>query len=104
MGRHFNATATAEGLTPSQASALGLISRTGRVKLAELVRSENLHPSVASRVLAKLEDAGLIRRVNDADDQRNVWLEITAPGQKVQARIAASKAAVVAKAAAQLNA
>ncbi len=96
LARQFNASATDEGLTPSQASALGLIAFRGPLSLAELAELEGLNPTMVSRVVGKLDEIGLIRRVQNPRDLRAGLVEITATGLAAHERIKAERGKVVA--------
>lgn len=87
LARQLNATATGEGLTPTQASLLGLISYRGPLGSAELAELEGLNPTMVSRVIRKLDDDGLIRRLPDPSDLRAVRIEITEDGNLVNERV-----------------
>src|ERR1700710_575697 len=89
LSRQFNASATDEGLTPAQASALGLVATVGPLTLTELTEIEGLNPTMVSRVIGKLEDVGLVRRVPKPADLRSVTVEVTAAGRDTQTRIKA---------------
>jgi DNA-binding MarR family transcriptional regulator len=95
LSRQFNASATGEGLTPSQASALGLITGRGPLSLAELARIEGLNPTMVSRVVGKLDEIGLIRRIQNPRDLRAGLVEITAAGRSTHERIKAERGKVV---------
>lgn len=82
LARQLNSSATDEGLTPTQASVLGLIVGRGPIGLPELMRLEHLNPTMLSRVVGKLDDAGLVERVVDAADRRVVTVEVTAAGRR----------------------
>ena len=58
LARQFNTSATDEGLTPTQASVLGLVVGRGPVGLPELVRLEHINPTMLSRVVGKLDEDG----------------------------------------------
>lgn len=62
MSRRLNATARGAGLTTSQLSALGVIARTGPIRLSDLAEAEHMNPTMLSRVVGALVDAGLVRR------------------------------------------
>ena len=62
LARELNASSTGAGLTPSQASVLGLIVARGPIGLGELSELERLNPTMLSRVIGKLYSAGLIVR------------------------------------------
>jgi DNA-binding MarR family transcriptional regulator len=102
LARELNASATGEGLTPTQASVLGLIVGRGPLSLSELIEFERINPTMLSRVLGKLDDAGLIRRLPHPEDQRAVRVEATRRGRSVQERIRARRTAIVAERAAKL--
>ncbi len=53
-------------LTPSQASLLGTVARRKTIGVRELADLEGLNPTMCSRMLGKLEDAGLVSRSSDA--------------------------------------
>jgi DNA-binding MarR family transcriptional regulator len=95
--RQFNASATGEGLTPSQASALGLIAWRGPLSLAQLAEMEGLNPTMVSRIVGKLDEAGLARRVQNPQDLRAGLLEITEAGESMHERIKAERGKVVAE-------
>jgi DNA-binding MarR family transcriptional regulator len=87
LSRRLNASATGEGLTPSQASALGIIVVRGPLSLTELAELEGLHPTMVSRIVGKLDELGLIRRVQNPQDLRAALVEITPAGRSMSERI-----------------
>ena len=95
LTRELNASATDAGLTPTQASVLGLIVGRGPLGLANLIDLERLNPTMLSRVIGKLDDAGLVRRLPDTEDQRAVRVEATPEGVTVHERIKAQRTAIV---------
>jgi len=95
LSRQLNASATHEGLTPSQASVLGLIGGRGPLSLAELAKLESLNPTMVSRIVGRLEELGLIRRRQNPDDLRAAWVEITPEGRLMVDRIRESRGQVV---------
>lgn len=96
LARQLNASSTGEGLTPSQASVLGLIVGRGPVGLAELASLEGLNPTMLSRVVSKLQDMQLISRTPDPEDLRSATVTVTAAGRQMHDRITAQRVAVVA--------
>jgi DNA-binding MarR family transcriptional regulator len=95
LARQLNAASVGEGLTPTQASVLGVVNSRGPVSLADLAEIEGLNPTMLSRVVGKLDSYGLIRRLRDPDDFRAARVEVTPEGQAVYQRIAAQRAAVI---------
>ena len=87
LARELNATATDEGLTPTQASVLGLIAFRGPLGLTELAQLEGLNPTMVSRVIGRLTELGLIQRDPNPADLRAIQVEATAQGRELQQRI-----------------
>ena len=87
LARKFNAAATDEGLTPSQASTLGLISAQGPMALSEVARIDNLNPTMVSRIVTVLESANLVERRKDPEDQRSMFVATTPEGEALHFRI-----------------
>src|ERR671937_640135 len=87
LARQLNMTTTGEGLTPTQASVLGQIAVRGPLGMAELTELEGLNPTMLSRLVRKLDDDGLIRKLSDPADLRAVQVEITPAGSLVHARL-----------------
>lgn len=70
------------GIGPSQLSALSVLVFGGPRSLGELADAEQVRPPTMSRIVAGLENAGLIRR-QSTDDKRRIRLEPTAKGTKI---------------------
>jgi DNA-binding MarR family transcriptional regulator len=87
LARQLNETSTGEGLTPTQYSVLALVRTRGPLGLAELTELEGLNPTMLSRVIRVLDDAGLILRSPDPGDMRAARLEITPAGEQMHERI-----------------
>jgi DNA-binding MarR family transcriptional regulator len=102
LARQLNASATGEGLTPTQASVLGLVAARGPMSLATLIDLERLNPTMVSRVIGKLDDAGLIRRMPDPADSRAILVEVTFDGKAAHERIKARRTAIVSERVAEL--
>ncbi len=87
LARELNATATDEGLTPTQASVLGLIAFRGPLGLTELAQLEGLNPTMLSRVVGRLTELSLIQRDPNPDDLRAVRVEATDAGRQLHERV-----------------
>jgi DNA-binding MarR family transcriptional regulator len=96
MSRRLNATARGAGLTTSQLSALGVIARTGPIRLSELAEVEHMNPTMLSRVVGALVEAGLVRRRVDPDDRRAGLVEVTATGRRTHDRLRAERGRILA--------
>jgi DNA-binding MarR family transcriptional regulator len=70
------------GLTPTMTAALATIGREGPLTLGALAASEQVSPPTITRVVAKLEAAGLVRRRRDASDGRVTRVELSAAGRR----------------------
>ncbi|MQA82284.1 MAG: MarR family transcriptional regulator [Streptosporangiales bacterium] len=97
LARQLNTTATGEGLTPTQASVLGLISARGPLGLAELTELEHLNPTMLSRVIGKLTEWELIRKRPAPTDQRAVMVEVTEAGDVLFDRVRLRRSQVIAQ-------
>jgi DNA-binding MarR family transcriptional regulator len=95
LARRLNAASAGEGLAPAQASVLAVLINHGPLGVAELAEIEGLNPSMLSRVMGKLESAGLVRRRRDPHDYRSVLVEITPAGERTWLRISAERAEVI---------
>jgi len=75
------------GLSPAQASALGTVKRLVNPTLGELAADEQVQPPTVTRLVASLENAGLVVRETDGVDRRVVRVKITAEGRRNLQRI-----------------
>jgi DNA-binding MarR family transcriptional regulator len=95
LARQLNEASTDEGLTPTQYSVLALIRSRGPLGLAELAELEGLNPTMVSRVIRVLDDAGLIRRTPDPADLRAARVEITPDGEQLHEHVRAVRTRVL---------
>jgi DNA-binding MarR family transcriptional regulator len=87
LARQMRVSAAHAGLTPTQMSVLNSVVRHGPLRLAELQSIEAVNPTMLSRIVGKLEDAGLISRVGDPVDRRVVTVSVTAAGRRTQEQV-----------------
>ena len=76
-------------LSPTQGAALNTIACHGPLTPSELAAREKIQRPTATRVLARLEEAGLVARTADPADRRSSLVALTASGD---ALLAASRA------------
>jgi len=95
LARTLNGSAAAEGLSPAQASVLATIGFRGPLQPAAIAEVEGLNPTMLSRIVSKLDQMGLVRRLPHPGDQRAVLVEATTLGQQTSARIRAARTEVV---------
>ena len=89
--------ASAEGLSPSQTSALATVERRGALTPSELAAVERIQRPTATRVLSALADAGLLTREPDPSDRRIARLQVTREGAAVLMRGRSRKNAYLAR-------
>lgn len=70
----------AAGLSPSQVSALVTVDECGPLRISTLATRESLGAPAATRVVATLEEAGLVARCADPVDKRASLISLTAAG------------------------
>ena len=81
------AAATSAGLTPTRVSVLFAVVRAGSVRLSELAESEGINPTMLSRVVSDLAEAGLVERLSDQGDKRAAWVQVTPAGRRLAERM-----------------
>jgi DNA-binding MarR family transcriptional regulator len=96
LSKRLSASARGSGLTQTQLSALGVIARSGPIRMSELAEIENVNPTMLSRVVAHLDEAGLVRRRQDSEDRRAALVEVTAAGRRTHDRLRAERGRVLA--------
>lgn len=68
--------------TPSQLTALATLYRDGPMTLGELAAAERVKPPSMTRVVAALEERGLVKREPSAEDGRVVDVHVTHEGRR----------------------
>ncbi|MCW2494815.1 MarR family transcriptional regulator [Jatrophihabitans sp.] len=84
-------------MTSTQLSVLGSVRRRGPITVGELADLEGVNPTMLSRVLSKLEDAGFLTRAPSAGDRRVIVAEVTAAGRRHHDRLRAERSKVLAE-------
>ena len=82
------------GLSHGLLSALGVVAKLGSVRPAELAAYEMVSAPSITRVIAELENRGLVVRSADPDDGRAFRLQVTPEGSQaiLNARAARTRA------------
>jgi DNA-binding MarR family transcriptional regulator len=86
-----------EELSPSQAAALATIDRHGPLTPSELAARERIQRPTATRVIARLEEAGLVDRTGDPDDRRSCVVGLTPGGRELLVRVRTRKDAYLSR-------
>ena len=95
--RRLRATASDEGLTPTQSSILATLVREGPRRAGDLAAAESVNPTMLSRVMAHLEEEGLAERAPAPDDARCTEVRATPAGRRLVGRLRARRAAILAE-------
>jgi DNA-binding MarR family transcriptional regulator len=87
LSRRLRPTAAAGSLTTSEVDVLMAAERQGPIRLSDLAEFTGLNPTMLSRLIPKLEDAGLIRRHFDEVDRRVCRVDATSKGHRLLERV-----------------
>ncbi|HWF41568.1 MAG TPA: MarR family transcriptional regulator [Acidothermaceae bacterium] len=96
LSRQLNASVADVGFSPSQLSVLGTIARRGPIGIGELADLEGINPTMLSRIVGKLSDAGLIERIAHPDDGRAVVVQTTTAGRTLHERVKEQRSKAIA--------
>jgi DNA-binding MarR family transcriptional regulator len=80
LNRSLRLTHVEKDLPSSQREVLMAIARAGSLRLSDLAREEGLNPTMLSRIVGKLEAAGMVTRTSDPQDARVIHLSATPEG------------------------
>jgi DNA-binding MarR family transcriptional regulator len=86
-----------EDLSPSLTSALAKIEDQGPLTPSELAEQERVRRPTATRIVARLSDAGLVERTSDPSDGRVSLVSATPEGRSLLQRLRKRKNAFLAK-------
>jgi DNA-binding MarR family transcriptional regulator len=84
-------------LSPSLTAALSTVERHGPLTPSELATRERIQRPTVTRVLARLEEQGLIARTPDLYDRRSALVTVTAAGSDLLAELRTRKTAFLAE-------
>jgi DNA-binding MarR family transcriptional regulator len=73
----------ASGLPAPQLSAMSVIVFGGPITLGALASAEQVRPPTITKLVASLEEQGLVERETDAEDRRVVRVKATARGTRL---------------------
>ena len=92
------------GLSPSQLSALAVVSNHGPLTLGALAEHERVAPPTITKVVSKLEADGLVIRTPDPSDRRVCRVEISSQGAELLEEVRRRKTAWLTARISQLDA
>ena len=90
-------------VTPSMLSALTVVESLGPIALGDLAGFERVRPPTMTRIVARLEEDGLVRKEPDGSDRRITRLSLTDTGRKLIAKNRTRKDAYLADRLRQLS-
>lgn len=89
-------------LTPSLTAALATVANHGPLTPSELARREGIQRPNATKIIARLEEEGLVAREVDLFDQRSSHISLTPEGAKLLQEMRSRKDAYLAQRLAEL--
>jgi DNA-binding MarR family transcriptional regulator len=84
-------------LSPTQSAALATIDRHGPLTPSELADRERIRRPTATRLIAALEEAGLVDRTRDPGDGRSFLVSLSPAGRELLARVRTRKNAYLSR-------
>ncbi|MGN6330193.1 MAG: MarR family winged helix-turn-helix transcriptional regulator [Motilibacteraceae bacterium] len=84
------------GLSLSQLSALATVERLGSARLGDLAAAERVSAPTMSRLVASLQEAGLLERASDPEDARATVLTLSRAGARRLDEVRESRTALLA--------
>jgi len=78
--------AAEDDVSPSMLSALACIERRQPLTLGELAEAERVQPPTMTRIVARLEELGLLTRTHDEADRRVARVRLSPDGVRYVAR------------------
>lgn len=103
LRRAFDRRASTLGVTRAQWKVLFRVSRVPGMRQVELADILDVEPITLCRIVDRLEEAGLIRRVRDPADRRAWRLEVTQKAEPLIAKLRALAEELTAQAFAGLD-
>lgn len=103
LSRRLRPTEAAGSLTTTEVDVLLAAERQGPIRLSDLASFAGLNPTMLSRLIPRLEDGGLIRRLSDDADRRVCRVEATARGHALLERIRSERNDVLSRSLAALG-
>ncbi|MEO3809415.1 MarR family transcriptional regulator [Sphaerisporangium sp. B11E5] len=91
LSRRLRRQAGASTLTPTQLATLAAVERHSGITPGELAEHEKMQPPSMTRVIAALEERGLLARTPHTTDRRQVTVTVTEPGHALLAQERRSK-------------
>jgi DNA-binding MarR family transcriptional regulator len=91
------------GFSPSQGAMLATIERHGPLTPSELAQRERVQRPTVTRMLARLEDDGIVQRAADPTDGRSFLVSLTPAGRELLHEVRTRKDAYLARRLSELD-
>ncbi len=85
LARRLRRERAAHGVSPSKLTVLGHLDRGGPMTATDLAARDRIQPQSLTRMIAALEEQGLIHRTPDMADRRQIRIALTQAGQALLA-------------------
>jgi len=85
------------GLSPTLTAALATVDRHGPLTPSELAARERVQRPTATRLVARLEELGVLQRTADPADRRSSLLSVTPEGHALMEELRGRKTAYLAQ-------
>jgi len=93
LARELRREARAAGVSPEQVAILVSIKHAPGISAGELAASERVSAPAMSKLVSRLERAGLVVRSRSVDDRRRAGLTLTEDGRRVLRRVRSRRTA-----------
>ncbi len=97
MSRRLGPTAAAGALTPTEVDMLVVAARRGPARMSDFASFCGLNPTMVSRLVPKLEEAGLLRTRADPHDRRARRVEATNKAATLLERVRSERSSALAR-------
>jgi len=95
LARRLRPTTAAGSLTTTDVEVLSTVARRGPVRLSDVAALAGLNPTMLSRIVAKLEELGLLERLGDEADRRVSLVRVTPVGSALHERVRSERTDVL---------
>ncbi len=85
LARRLRRERAAHGVSPSKMTVLGHLDRGGPMTATDLATRDRVQPQSLTRMIAALEERGLISRAQDEADRRQIHIALTQAGRALLA-------------------
>ncbi len=85
LARRLRRERAAHGVSPSKLTVLGHLLRDGPMTATDLAARDRIQPQSLTRIIAALEERGLIGRQQDEADRRQIRIALTEAGRALLA-------------------